>query len=262
MVAIAFNTDYFFCVRRCLCLVFFVYYRPETEEYGISSFVFRARKPFHPSRLMEFITEKLGDQSDDDNEEEEDDDIDEKDCVTALGTKSAQKAGDNNSDENNNNGRQSCVVRSKGFFWLASRSSEMMIWSQAGGLFQLSPGGKWWIDTPKTAWPTDDDSVTQINADWDPVTGDRRQELVFIGTDLDKEDMVRSLNECLLDEKEMAEGPDAWIQLDDPFPESPELELEEGYEADLEGDAGAENSDHEEVTMVIGKSAKSLTSGR
>jgi G3E family GTPase len=103
---------------------------PETEEYGISSFVFRARKPFHPERLMEFVNEHMGQRDGDDSDPE----VDEEPSGRLLGQ----------CDSSN-----SRVLRSKGFFWLAARPTQMMIWSQAGGLIHISEGGPWWADTEK-----------------------------------------------------------------------------------------------------------------
>ena len=71
--------------------------------------------------------------------------------------------------------KDSVILRSKGFFWLASRPEENLVWSQAGGLFQITPGGYWWADTPKEMWPTDEQDVGAImGSHWDEVQGDRR----------------------------------------------------------------------------------------
>jgi G3E family GTPase len=126
---------------------------------------------------------------------------------------------DDNINDTNLQSSNTRILRSKGFFWLASRPKEMMIWSQAGGLFQLSPGGAWWIDTPKELWPDDNESIQQIKKDWDEKEGDRRQELVFIGTDMNKKEMIESLDQCLLTSSEMALGPNEWLNFEDPFPE-------------------------------------------
>ena len=166
---------------------------PETEEYGISSFLYNARKPFHAARLMDFINCKLA-VHDDMND----------------GGKAVNKSSLLTTTR---------ILRSKGFFWLASRPKDMMIWSQAGGLFQLSPGGAWWIDTPQDLWPDDSESIQQIKKDWDEKEGDRRQELVFIGTDMNKKEMIESLDQCLLTMSEMALGPHEWLNFEDPFPE-------------------------------------------
>ena len=203
---------------------------PESEEYGISSFVYRARRPFHPERLMTFITDKLG--NDDDEDEE--------------GSGAEERLD------------RPCVVRSKGFFWIASRPAEMMLWSQAGGLFQLSPGGRWWVDTPREVWPTDEESVRQINADWQGEQGDRRQELVFIGTSLDQAAMVTDLDACLLTDAEAAGGAEEWVRsLADPFPATPEVCDAEGAGDDGAGDVRWAD-DYSEVTMVTGSKAKKL----
>jgi G3E family GTPase len=173
---------------------------PETEEYGISSFVYRARRPFHSERLMSFIENELGDDDD------EDDDIKKKE------------------NDNDNHNRQK-VLRSKGFFWLATRPEEMMVWSQAGGLFQLTPGGNWWIDTPKMHWPDDEESLKQIENDWDDEQGDRRQELVFIGTNMqNKEEFIKRIDHCLLTDAEFKKGKDVWLSYTDPFPIIEEFE--------------------------------------
>ena len=145
---------------------------PETEEYGISSFVFRARRPFHPKRFWEFIhTEWDG------------------------------------------------LLRSKGYFWLASRHDMIGMWSQAGGSAEYRPVGFWWAAAPKSGWPDDDESVKSIVKDWQEPYGDRRQQLVYIGQELPKEEMLEALRKCLLDDRELAMGSEKWSTFRDPFPE-------------------------------------------
>nr|WP_314902020.1 zinc metallochaperone GTPase ZigA [uncultured Deefgea sp.] len=144
---------------------------PETEEYGISSFVWQARAPLHPERFWNLIhSEWQG------------------------------------------------VLRSKGFFWLASRPSFAGSWSQAGGACRHGAGGYWWASVPKAHWPTDDEQIDSIMDRWDDDFGDRKQELVFIGIDMDEALLRERLNQCLLTEAELDLGTDAWLKMNDPFP--------------------------------------------
>ncbi len=144
---------------------------PETEEYGIGSFVFRARRPFHPGRFWEFLhTEWPG------------------------------------------------LLRSKGFFWMASRHDIVGSWSQAGGTAEFRPVGFWWAAAPKHRWPEDEGAVAQILANWERPNGDRRQELVFIGQKLPQAEIREALSVCLLTDEEMAVGPEGWREFADPFP--------------------------------------------
>ncbi len=145
---------------------------PETEEYGIGSFVYRARRPFHPTRFAEAIR----------------------------------------------SGWPGNVLRSKGFFWLASRPDAAGEWSQAGGIARHGPAGIWWAAAPREHWPQDPQQRASIEAEFEGEYGDRRQEIVFIGQNLDP-DMTREiLDSCLLNDDELATGPGAWKTLEDPFP--------------------------------------------
>lgn len=142
---------------------------PETEEYGIRSFVYRARRPFHPQKLQAFI-----------------------------------------------NSSWPGVVRAKGFFWLATRPHYVGEISQAGALVRTGKTGLWWSSVPKEQWPSDPQFMQFMKPYLDPVWGDRRQEIVFIGADPMDEAQIRSqLDACLVD----AEGftPDRWKNLPDPF---------------------------------------------
>ena len=143
---------------------------PETEEFGIRSFVYHARTPFHPARFWEWAHGDWG------------------------------------------------VIRSKGFFWLATRTRSIGLWSQAGGSSRIEPGGRWWADVPKGEWPDDPDERTWIMADWQEPCGDRRQELVFIGSEMDEQALRDALNSCLLTETEAALGQRAWHKFPDPLP--------------------------------------------
>ncbi len=143
---------------------------PETEEYGIHNFVFRARRPFHPDRFRNVI-------------------------------------------ENDMKG----IVRSKGFFWLASRPEYAGSWSQAGGVSRQGLAGMWWANVPQQHWPEDRESRDYIIQNWAEDTGDARQELVFIGIGMDEPQLRLKLNSALLTDEEMQAGSDSWATLHDPF---------------------------------------------
>ena len=146
---------------------------PETEEYGINSFVYEARRPFHSERFHQFLhsTEKYGK-----------------------------------------------LIRSKGYFWLATRPEFAGQWSQAGGIARYGFAGMFWKAVPKKNWPDDKESLASIEKQWTEPFGDMRQELVFIGQNLDRHNMVKALDTCLLSEEEVLRGKSYWQTLSDPFP--------------------------------------------
>ena len=146
---------------------------PETEEYGVSSFVYRARRPFHPERLHDFLVAGW---------------------------------------------RHGNLLRSKGWFWLATRFHEAGSWSQAGGIMHHGYAGRFWAAMPDEHWPDDLEWRARILEKWDEPWGDRRQEIVFIGQDMDVDAASAALDSCLLTEEEEQVGPDGWRSFPDPFP--------------------------------------------
>ncbi|MFI4861295.1 MAG: zinc metallochaperone GTPase ZigA [Phycisphaerales bacterium JB063] len=144
---------------------------PETEEYGISSFVYRRRRPFHPRRMLDVIQ---------------------------AGLKG--------------------VVRSKGYLWIASKPHYCGVWAQAGASVQVQPAGYWYASVGKEYWPQDPDGRAWVEQRWDPEVGDCRQEIVFIGMAMDREQLEADLDAALLTDEEMKAGPDRWRQFDDPIP--------------------------------------------
>jgi len=152
---------------------------PETEEYGISSFTYTARRPFLPEKFYNFLhsTEKYGK-----------------------------------------------LIRSKGFFWLGSRLEYAGQWSQAGGIARYGFAGMFWRSVPKQDWPTDEQTLASIKANWVEPFGDMRQELVFIGQGLDESAIKKALDECLVSEDDMLKGEEFWTTLNDPFPPWPEIQ--------------------------------------
>ncbi|MBB3104774.1 zinc metallochaperone GTPase ZigA [Azomonas macrocytogenes] len=112
------------------------------------------------------------------------------------------------------NGR---LLRSKGWFWLASKPREAGSWSQAGGLMRYGYAGYWWRFVPREHWPQDKEGVENIMKHWSKEVGDCRQELVFIGQNINFTLLTEELNACLLDDAELAGGPENWQALPDPF---------------------------------------------
>ncbi len=120
------------------------------------------------------------------------------------------------------------VYRVKGYFWLSTRMDFVGQIGVAGKLAEISPAGKWWAAVPKSQWDVDDeDMIKDIKKNWKDPYGDRRQELVFIGFDIDKKDIQQRLEACLLTDQEYNEGPDGWNKYTDPI--NP-WDLEEEFE--------------------------------
>lgn len=111
------------------------------------------------------------------------------------------------------------VIRSKGFFWLATRMDIIGSWSQAGGACRHGPAGFWWAAVDRRGWPADEEVQSQIVDSWAEPFGDRRQELVFIGQALDTARVTARLDACLLTDEEMNDGPSRWHGFADPFPD-------------------------------------------
>ncbi len=145
--------------------------RSEADEYGVSSFVYKNRLPFHPKRLHDYL-----------------------------------------------NGTLDGVVRAKGYFWIATQPDFVMNWSLAGAIGRFAGIGTWFAATPKNRWPDDEEYVKAALARFEGEYGDRKQELVFIGVDMDKDRISTDLDRCLLTPDELAKGMDAWVALPDPFP--------------------------------------------
>jgi len=144
---------------------------PETEEYGVSSFVYRARRPFEPAKIHAVL-----------------------------------------------NGPLPGIIRAKGHFWLATRPDWVAEFSLAGALSKVAPLGTWWASVPQERWPEHPEARAYIDRHWQAPFGDRRQELVFIGSGFDKAAITAALDAALTG-SETAFEPSAFGHLEDPFPQ-------------------------------------------
>ncbi|MDO6739421.1 GTP-binding protein [Wenyingzhuangia sp. 2_MG-2023] len=98
------------------------------------------------------------------------------------------------------------IIRSKGLFWMASRSHQALLWSTAGGSVKADNAGVWWSSMPyseRINYAAFNENTAQIESDWDAVFGDRKIELVFIGQNINKELIRNQLNQCLLTDEEI-----------------------------------------------------------
>ena len=148
----------------------FADHTPETEQYGVSNFVYRARRPFDPAKFHQFLRE------------------------TWAG-----------------------VIRAKGHFWIATRPQWLGELSQAGAIVRTEGLGFWWANVPADRWPDDPFWRQSLKKNWNELYGDRRQEIVFIGTDMDQDAIKARLDACLVAGKPGMQI-EEWARLADPFP--------------------------------------------
>jgi G3E family GTPase len=136
---------------------------PETEEYGIGSFVYRTKKPFDADRFWKYVQQKFPHN----------------------------------------------VIRSKGLFWVTSRPDQALVWSQAGGSLRADPAGVWWSSMPfdsRILYPAFVENQKVIESDWDRTFGDRKNEIVFIGQDMEEAKIRAELDACLATDAELDSG--------------------------------------------------------
>jgi G3E family GTPase len=133
---------------------------PETQEYGIGSFVYTARKPFDKQKFYATLE----------------------------------------------NGEFGKILRAKGLYWLSESPDSIFEYSQAGRNIELDrPIGVWWCVAPLEYWPTEQKHIDAIeklyvNDEGNLLdTGDRRQELVFIGQDLPADRIKQAFDACLIE---------------------------------------------------------------
>ena len=143
---------------------------PETEEYGVASYVYRARLPFVPERILNLL-----------------------------------------------DGDLPGVIRAKGHFWISTRPDWVAEFSLAGSLSSVEPLGTWWASVPEDRRPTNESAVAYVNAHWQEPWGDRRQEIVFIGADIDWAELKTRLDTCLVPAMATT-GPNDLPDFPDPFP--------------------------------------------
>lgn len=148
---------------------------PETEEYGITSFVYERTKPFQPELLMEWMAQWPAE-----------------------------------------------IVRAKGMMWLATRNDFAQNISQAGPSVQFGPVGYWVAALPEEEQAALRLEDPELNETWDVVHGDRINKVVFIGIEMDKAQIVSSLDACLLTDEEMHQD---WSLFVDELPNMLEFEL-------------------------------------
>ncbi|MEO1397486.1 MAG: GTP-binding protein, partial [Pseudomonadota bacterium] len=139
-------------------------------EYGVASYVYRARRPFVPEKVHAVL-----------------------------------------------NGEMPGVIRAKGHFWIATRPDWVVEFSLAGALSSVTPLGNWWATVPEERRPTHESAQAYIQANWEEPWGDRRQEIVFIGSDIDWPSLNAALDAALLPAIYAADPSDV-PDLPDPFP--------------------------------------------
>ena len=123
-----------------------------TERYGITSWVFQARRPFVQEKFEALFARNMPG-----------------------------------------------LLRAKGFFWLTERPDEMGFLSIAGGVVRWDFPSYWWSAMIGSGKARREELPEVLGKLWVEPSGDRRQELVFIGVDLDEKALRRELEQCLAD---------------------------------------------------------------
>jgi G3E family GTPase len=161
--------------------------KSEAAEYGVTSFVYRARLPFHPNRIGGWVNSILHSP------------------VEWKSLTPDQRRSKSDPKYEHMMQHYGTILRAKGYCWLANHDTFMMGFSQSGRIGTIHPIMQWFVATPQDQWGVPDTALPIIKGKFADPHGDRRQELVFIGTNLDVENIQQQLDTCLLTKDELAQ---------------------------------------------------------
>jgi G3E family GTPase len=148
-------------------------------RFGIVSFVYARRRPFHPQRLKDLVLRWM-----------------------PVSHNRALEKGEEAAPANESSPIRT-VLRSKGFMWLSNSHTTAFYWSHAGQHFEIRDEGEWWTAVPESDWPVLEAQRETVMADFEGDWGDRRQEIVFIGAGMSTEEICAQLDGALLTDDEM-----------------------------------------------------------
>jgi len=194
-------------------------------ELGFVTHVFRARRPFHEGRLFalcgswplpnkQMCIDAFGGQK----------------AVEPPSVAAARRKGDPRTAD-----PFAGVLRSKGTVWMDQSPREPVVWSHAGRHFQLAYKGVWWAALPEPVMRQclpQPDAYAAERALFEGGDGDRRQELVFIGTKLDVTAISAALEACLCTDDEMSAYRSKWA---DAYADPPPIRFEVGARVECNG---------------------------
>jgi len=244
-------------------------------RFGMTSFIYRARRPFSFKRFHDDFVDKFflmveREEEEEEEEEEEDDtaavvedDDDEnndssnvwktkylaladkhdealrfievlkerlgpdalQELVVADSSKHEEENDDDDNNKNNDVAEQQkeatakqkirdnefgTLLRSKGLVWMANSHDTMGLYSQAGNTVTIEQPTVWKCLDKRAYEGTTEELSAFRGEEWKEPWGDRRQDLVFIGTNLLPEKVQETLDACLLNDEEMELGVDGW----------------------------------------------------
>merc|ERR1712088_1006560 len=183
-----------------------------TARFDITSFVYRARKPFHPGRMSQMVDRYFSKPVFPSECEHE----------AKLTPEQRKKADDEFAElqkeatvkQERRNETMGELLRSKGFFWLATSHDIIGGWQQAGNVIRIEAQSPWLCKIPEIWEGTASeahvlkDIKKEDGGEWE--YKDRRQEIVFIGHGMKVEVIRKLLDDCLLTDEEMELGPRMW----------------------------------------------------
>ncbi len=123
----------------------------EALEYGIGTFVYKARRPLDLSLFDEFVARKW----------------------------------------------PKSVIRCKGICYFQDERDTCYVFEQAGKQMNIRNAGQWYATMPKDELEAFKQKNPGLQRDWDDTYGDRMQKLVFIGKDMDRDEICKQLDGCL-----------------------------------------------------------------
>ena len=178
------------------------------DRFGITSFVYKARRPFHPDRVHEKFMENYftfvvrEDNGSDDSALEETGGQLSQEALEQRQQESAGKQEKRTTEMGN-------LLRTKGYIWMANAHDLVGHFEQAGNTVTLETPELWNALNPKS-YSGSEKEKKKLRNNFEKPYGDRRQELVFIGKGLKHGKIQKLLDECLVTEEEYALGVDGW----------------------------------------------------